>query len=340
MDFFKAVVVFLRAFLVSRASLAAENVALRQQLNVLQRTVKRPKLRWQDRLFWVWLSRLWAGWRACLMLVKPETVIHWHRQGFKLYWRWKSKAGKAGRPKTDAEIRDLIRRMSSENVAWGAPRIQSELQLLGYTVAKATVAKYMVKHPKPPSQNWRTFLDNHVRDIVAIDFFTVPTLTFGILYGFLVLRHDRREVIHFNVTTHPTAQWTAQQIVEAFPWDEAPRYLLRDRDAIFSVYVQQRIQHLDIEEVVTAPRSPWQNPYAERVIGSLRRECLDHVIVLNERHLKRILSSYFAYYHTCRPHLSLERNAPQPRPIQPPDQGQVIALPQVGGLHHCYQRAA
>ena len=340
MDFFKAVVVFLRAFLVSRASLAAENVALRQQLNVLQRTVKRPKLRWRDRLFWVWLSRLWAGWRTCLMLVKPETVIHWHRRGFKQYWCWKSKAGKVGRPKTDAEIRDLIRRMSSENVALGAPRIQSELRLLGYTVAKATVANYMVKHPKPPSQNGRTFLDNHVRDIVAIDFFTVPTLTFGLLYGFLVLRHDRREVIHFNVTAHPTALWTAQQIVEAFPWDEAPRYLLRDRDAIFSAYVQQRIQHLGIEEVVTAPRSPWQNPYAERVIGSLRRECLDHLIVLNERHLKRILSRYLAYYHTCRPHLSLQRNAPQPRPIQPPDQGQVIALPQVGGLHQCYQRAA
>ncbi len=198
----------------------------------------------------------------------------------------------------------------------------------------------MVKHPKPPSQNWRTFLENHVRDIAAVDFFTVPTLNFGILYCFFVLRHDRREVIHFNVTAHPSAQWTAQQIVEAFPWDEAPRYLLRDRDAIFNDYVRQRIQHMGIEEVLTAPRSPWQNPYAERVIGSIRRECLDHVIVLNERHLKRVLSSYFDYYHRCRPHLSLERNAPRPRPIQPPNQGQVIALPQVGGLHHRYQRAA
>ncbi len=194
MDFFKAAALFLRAFLVSHASLAAENMALRQQLNLLQRSVKRPKLRWRDRLFWVWLSRWWTGWRACLMLVKPETVIHWHRRGFKLYWRWKSKAGKVGRPKIEPEIRDLIRRMSFENVAWGAPRIQSELQLLGYTVAKATVAKYMVKHPKPPSQNWRTFLDNHVHDIAAIDFFTVPTLTFGMFYCFFVLRHERREV--------------------------------------------------------------------------------------------------------------------------------------------------
>jgi putative transposase len=222
----------------------------------------------------------------------------------------------------------------------GAPRIPSELQLLGYTVAKATVAKYRVKPPKPPSQNGRTFLDNPVRDIVAIDFFTVPTLTLGILYCFLVLRHDRREVIHFNVTAHPIASWTAQQIVEAFSWDETPRYRLRDRDEIFNAYVPQRIQHRGLEEVVTAPRSPWQNPYVERVIGSIRRECLDHVIVLNERHLKRVLSRYFDYDHHWRTHLSLSMDSPESRPVHLPAQGAVIEYPEVGGLHHHYERRA
>jgi transposase InsO family protein len=221
--------------------------------------------------------------------------------------------------------------MSFDNPSWGAPRILSELLLLGYSVSETTVAKYMPKTRKPPSQTWRTFLANHVPDIVAIDFFTVPTLTFGVLYVVLVLRHEQRQVVHFNVTRHPTAQWTAQQIVDAFPFDEAPRFLLRDRDQIYGAYFRHRVKNMGIEEVVITPQSPWQNPYAERLIGTLRRELLDRVIVLNESHLRRLMTSYLEYYHSVRPHLSLERNAPIPRPIQGPSEGTVIAMPHVGG---------
>jgi len=333
------IISLLRAFLVSRAALVAENLALRQQLAVLQVSGKRPRLRKRDRIFWVWLSRLWSGWRSCLMIVKPETVIRWHRDGFKLYWHWKSR-GKVGRPKMDSEIRRLIRRMWHEHATWGAPRIQSELALLGHDVAESTVAKYMGRARKPPSQAWRTFLENHVFEMVAIDFFVVATVTFRVLYCFLVLRHDRRRVVHFNVTPHPTARWTAQQIVEAFPFDEAPRFLIRDHDGIYDQDFCERVKHLGIEELVIAYRSPWQSPYVERLIGSIRRECLDHVIVFNEAHLLRILTDYFAYYHQARSHLSLERNAPNPRNVEPPSRGRVIAIPQVGGLHHRYTRAA
>ena len=340
MGILKAVLVFLRAMLILKIHLAVENLALRQQLAVCKQSVKRPKLRPRDRVFWVWLSRLWPNWRSALAIVQPESVIRWHRLGFKLYWRWKSRAGKVGRPRIDREIRDLIRRMSLENPTWGAPRILSELLLLGYDVAEGTVAKYMALRRKPSSQTWRPFLDNHVPDIAACDFFTVPTVTFRVLYVFIVLRHDRREVVHFNVTTHPSAEWTARQIVNAFPYEEVPRFLIRDRDGIYGEYFQNRVNSLGIEEVPIAPRSPWQNPYCERVIGSIRRECLDHVIVLDEAHVRRILTDYFAYYHGSRPHLSLDRNSPTPRDVEPPSMGPVIAIAQVGGLHHRYARAA
>ena len=335
----RVIVILLRAFLYPRAALAAENLALRQQLAVLQVSIKRPTLRKRDRLFWVWLSRLWSEWRSCLMIVKPDTVIRWHREGLKLYWRWKSRK-KLGRPKTDAKIRALIRRMARENPTWGAPRIQSELALLGHTVAESTIAKYMKRSCKPPSQTWRTFLENHVSDIVAIDFFVVATVSFRLLYCFIVLRHDRRRVVHFNVTPHPTARWTALQVVQAFPFNEAPRFLIRDRDGIYGQDFCERIAHLGIEEVVIAYRSPWQSPYVERLIGSIRRECLDHMIVFNEAHLIRILTSYFVYYHEVRTHLSLDCNAPIPRQVEPPSHGRVIAIPHVGGLHHRYTRAA
>ena len=330
----------LRALLLPRAAILAENLALRQQLNVLLRTAKRPRWRRVDRIFWVWLSRLWTDWRSCLVLVKPDTVVRWHREGFRLYWRWKSRNRNPGRPKIDAEIRRLIRRIARENPTWGTPRIQSELRLLGYEVAESTVAKYMGRPRKPPSQTWRSFLENHVRDIAAIDFFVVPTARFSLLYCFIVLRHDRRRVVHFNVSQHPTARWAAQQIVEAFPHNEAPRFLIRDRDGIYGLDFQKRVEHMGIEEVITAPRSPWQNSFAERIIGSIRRECLDHVIVFNEAHLLRILTNYFRYYHDARTHLSLERNSPAPRQIEPPEQGPVVAIPHVGGLHHRYTRAA
>ena len=272
--------------------------------------------------------------------MQPDTVVRWHKQGFKLYWRWKSKPKKIGRPQVWREIRDLVRQMCQENPTWGAPRIHSELQLLGYVVSETSVENYMIRDRKPPSQTWRTFLDNHLQDIVAIDFFTVPTATFRILFAFVVLKHDRRKVIHFNVTEYPTAEWTAQQIVEVFPEDTPPRFLIRDRDGIYGKYFQQRVANIGIEEVITAPISPWQNPYVERLIGSIRRECLNYMIVLNERHLRRILSSYFEYYHNSRTHLSLDRNSPIEREVEPPELGRVIAIPQVGGLHHRYRRAA
>jgi transposase InsO family protein len=334
------ILMFLPTMLASRADLLVENLALRQQLAVLKRSVKRPKLRKRDRVFWVWLSTLWSSWRSILLIVQPETVIRWHRLGFKLYWHRKSKPGKSGRPKLDREIRNLIRRMSRENPLWGAPKILSELLLLGYEVSQPTVAKYMVKTRKPPSQDWRTFLSNHMQDIVACDFFTVPTATFRVLYVFIVLSHDRRRIVHFNITANPTAEWTGQQIAESFPFDEAPRFLLRDNDSIYGKDFTKRVESLGIEEVPTAPHSPWQNPYCERVIGSIRRECVDHMIVLNEKHLHRVLTSYFEYYHEARPHLSLDRNAPLPREIEPPSEGEVISIPQVGGLHHRYTRSA
>lgn len=248
--------------------------------------------------------------------------------------------GKPGRPPIEPKTSDLIRRISRENPTWGAPRIVSELALLGYDVVQATVAKYMVRFRKPPSQTWRTFLDNHVPDIAACDFFTIPTVTFRVLYVFIVLRHDRRCVIYFNVTTNPYAEWTAQQVINAFPYEDALRFLIRDRDDIYGDYFKDRVESLGIEEVPIAPRSPWQNPYCERLIGSIRRECLDHVIVLGEAHLKRILSSYFRYYHDSRPHLSLDRNSPAPREVEAPALTEVILIPQVGGLHHRYSRAA
>jgi transposase InsO family protein len=336
----KAIYVLIRAFLLPRLILAAENLALRQQVAVYKHAAKRPKLRVRDRVFWVWLARLWPNWRSALAIVQPETVIKWHRQGFRLYWRWKYRAGKPGGPSIERELRDLIRRMSRENPLWGAPRILSELLLLGYQAAERPVAKYMVRPRKPPSQTWRTFLTNHVPDIAACDFFTVPTVTFRVLYVFIVLRHDRRRVVHFNVTEDPYAEWAAQQIIESFPFEEAPRFLLCDRDGIYSEYFKTRVEGMGIEELPIAPSSPWQNPFCERLIGSIRRECLKHMIILDEDHLRRILKSYVQYYHEARAHLSLERNSPIPRELEPASRGKVISLPQVGGLHHRYARAA
>ncbi len=271
MSICKVLFVLIRGFFVSRSNLILENLALRQQLTVQQRTVKRLKLKSKDRVLWTWLSRIWPEWKSALIIVKSETVIKWNRQGFKLFWRWKSRTNKVGRPRIPKEIRNLIRQMSQENPTWGAPRIQSELKLLGFEIADSTVAKYMIRQKKPPSQTWRTFLKNHVKQIAAIDFFTVPTVRLQILYCFIVLRHHRRQIVHFNVTMHPTARWAAQQITEAFPYDTAPKYLIRDRDGIYGTFFEQRVENMGIEEVLIAPKSPWQNPYCERVIGSIRR---------------------------------------------------------------------
>ena len=314
----------------SHRALALENLALRHQLEVLNRNAKRPRLTNQDRTLLVLISRLWPDWRKPLALVQPDTVIRWHKKGFRLYWKWKSRPRWPGRRKVPKEVRDLIRSMSRANPLWGAPRIHGELLKLGIKLSQATVSKYMVRHRKPPSQNWRAFLKNHAKDIVSVDFFTVPTATFRVLFVFLVLSNERRKVIHFNVTESPTAVWTGQQIVEAFPWDTAPRYLLRDRDSIFGGEFIHRIESMGIKQVLISARSPWQNPYVERIIGSIRRECTDHVIVFNEEHLRRVLKSYFRYYHESRTHLGLEKDCPKSRPVEQPDLGPINSEPMVG----------
>ena len=257
--------------------------------------------------------------------------------GFRLYWRWKSRTGRPGRPAIQKEVRDLIRNMSQANPLWGAPRIHGELLKLGIDVCETTIAKYMVRASKPPSQVWRAFLNNHLTQIVAVDFFVVPTITYRILFVFVVLAHERRRIVDFNVTAHPTAEWTAQQITKAFPWDTASRFLLRDRDKRYGKAFRERTGAMGIKEVLIAPRSPWQNPYAERLIGSIRRERLNHFIVFNESGLRRILRSYFDYYQCSRTHLALEK---EPRTTQPPESGNVVALPLLGGLHHRYERRA
>ncbi len=325
----------------ARAALQAEILAFRHQLLVLQRSKRGHKLRLSsaDRALWVWLSHLWTDWRSALIIVKPETVIGWHRQGFRLYWRWKSRHP-AGRPSVSSDVIELIRRMSLANPRWGAPRIHGELLKLGIQMSQATVAKHMVRHRRPPSQNWRIFLKNHMQTLISADFFVVPTITFRVLFVFVILSHDRRRPIHFAVTANPTAEWTARQLLEAFPWDSAPRYLLRDRDGIYGEKFREAATWLGIREVLTAPKSPWQNPYVERLIGSIRRECLDHIIVLNQIGLHRILKSYFEYYERARTHLSLEKDAPIPRSVQSPALGKVVELPEVGGLHHRYERRA
>lgn len=317
-----------------------ENLALRQQLSIYHHSKKRPKIRLRDRLFWILASRYWEKWKNALIIVKPETVIGWHRKGFKLYWTWKSRKRGPGRPKISIEIRNLINIMANENPTWGAPRIHGELLTLGIEIDETTVSNYLKRFwsGKSPSQTWRTFLENHMHNTFAIDFFTVPTVKFRVLYVFIVLLHENRKIIHFNVTANPSAEWTAQQIVEACPWDCAPKYLLRDRDGIYGKVFQNRVRGMGIEEIKIAAKSPWQNPYCERIIGSIRKDCVNHLVALNEEHLKCRLSEYFKYYHEDRTHLGLDKDSPIGRPVQKkPESGKVIALRRVGGLHHRYE---
>jgi len=283
---------------------------------------------------------LWSGWQNALTFVQPRTVMAWQQKRFREHWRRLSQGRKPGRPPVAKEVRELIRRMSRVNPTWGSPRIVGELRMLGIEVAKSTVEKYRAQPRKPPSPTWQTFLKNHVQDLVSLDFFVVPTVACRVLFVLVILAHHRRRVVHFNVTEHPTAAWTAQQVIDAFPWDEAPRYLLRDRNRIYSASFPQRVRTMGIEAVVIAPRSPWQNPYVERLIGSIRRECLDHVIVLHERHLRRLLTGYFDYYHQWRTHRALDMDCPLQRPVQLPEVGLIREVPEVGGLHHHYERQA
>jgi transposase InsO family protein len=330
----------IRSSLTNQTELALENLALRQQLAILNRKRSRPSLRRRDRLFWFCLSAIWQKWRKSLIVVKPETVVRWHRKGFALYWKRLSNRKGVGRPGTGKDIRDLVRKMANANPTWGSPRVHGELQKLGIKISERTVARLMPRKRKPPSQTWRTFLDNHVKDFVSIDFFVAPTVTFRILFVLVILAHDRRRVVHYNVTEHPTAYWTGEQIIQAFPGGSEPRYLLRDRDSIYGQDFRERIRAMGIEEIRTAPQSPWQNTFCERLIGSVRQDCLNHVIILGESHLRRILARYFRYYNKYRTHLSLAKDAPEPRSIQKSELGKVIEIPEVGGLHHHYERRA
>jgi transposase InsO family protein len=320
----------------SKCQLEAENVALRHQVMVLRRQARgRVHLTNLDRLFLVQLYRWFPSILRVLAIVQPETVIRWHRAGFRCYWRWKSRP-RGGRPQISGELRALIRQMSIENPLWGAPRIHGELLKLGFEVAQSSVAKYMVKRVGPPSQRWEAFLRNHAPEIAAMDLFVVPTVGFNLLYTFVIVRLDRRELVWLGVTGNPTAEWIARQITEAFPWNEAPRYLIRDEDGIYGDRVRRRIEAMGIRDRPIARGSPWQNGYAERLIGSIRRECLDHVVILGAAHLQRILRAYAHYYNNLRTHRSLDKDAPTRRSVQ--SVGRITSQAVVGGLHHQYGR--
>jgi transposase InsO family protein len=322
-----------------------ENVALRQQLGVFKRTLPQPRFSASDKLFWVILRRCWPEWQRALVLIQPETVVHWHRAGFKLYWTWLSRHRVcAGRKSVSRDLRDLIFRMVAENPAWGAPRIHGELKMLGFNVSESTVLRWMRKAPRnpEPAKRWAAFLSNHREAIAAMDFFTVPTLAFGVLYCFFVIAHDRRRILHFNVTKHPTSAWVIQQLREAFPYDTSQKYLIHDRDAIFNTEVRETIGAIGLKSIRTAFKSPWQNGVAERFVGSCRRDLLDHVIVLNEHHLKRLMTDYVRYYHDDRTHLGLAKQTPADREAVKGTvaNAKVVSLPRLGGLHHRYDRAA
>jgi transposase InsO family protein len=309
-----------------RSRLEAENAALRHQLIVLRRMLRgRPRLTNNDRWFFIQLYRWFPSILQVVTIIRPETLVRWHR------------AGPGRRPQIETNLRVLIRRMSIENPLWGAPRIHGELLKLGFEVAQSSVAQYMVKRRGPPNQGWRTFLRNHAPDIAAMDLFIVPTIGFDLLYAFVIVRLDRRDLVWINVTTNPTAEWIAHQITEAFPWDDAPQYLIRDLDRIYGTCVTRRVPAMGIRDKPTASASPWQNGFAERLIGSIRRECVDHFVVLGEAHLRRILRAYARYYNDIRTHRSLDKDAPVSRPIQ--RTGTIRSRAILGGLHHHYVRA-
>src|ERR1700722_6096832 len=321
----------------SKLRLRLRNAVLRHQLIVLRRSLHgRVRLTNHDRWFLIELYRRFPSILQVLTIIRPETLVRWHRAGFRCYWRWKSRP-LGGRPQINTELRALIRRMSMENPLWGAPRIHGELLKLGFEVAQSSVAKYMVKRRSSPSQGWRTFLHNHAPDIAAMDLFIVPTIGFDLLYAFVIVRLDRRDLVWINVTTHPTAEWVARQITEAFPWDGAPGYMIRDRDRIYGSVVTRRLRSMGIRDKPTAPASLWQNGVAERLIGLIRRECVDHIIVLSEMHLCRVLKSYTDYYNSVRTHRSLNKDAPVTRQIQ--RIGSIKSHAILGGLHHHYTRA-
>ena len=329
----------LRAAVRSRGDLAAENLLLRQQLAILARpTRKRPRLRPLDKLFWVLIRAVRRDWRRHLVLVRPDTVVRWHRQGWKLFWRWRSR-GRLGRPRLSGEVRALIARMARENPTWGSERIRGELLKLGIAASKRSIQQYRQRGPaRPPSQSWRTFLANHRPQCWAADLFAVQTLTFRTLYVLLFITHGRRELVHLNVTAHPTAAWVWRQLIDATPWGRKPRYLLRDRDAVYGAEFVPRARHLGIRTLLSPVRAPRANAIAERVVRTLRNECLDRLVILNERHLRAVLAEFVAYYNADRPHRGLALDTPKPavRPVT----GPVRSRPVLGRLHQVYERAS
>src|SRR5215813_401759 len=342
---FRLLKLLLRVFhrcLRSRKELLLENLVLRQQLAVLKQRNRRPKLRRFDKLFWIVIQRVWRGWQKSLLIVSPDTVVRWHREGFRQFWCWRSRH-EAGRKRICKEIRELILQMASENPTWGAPRIRGELLKLGFDVSERTASRSMRRAPKKRDQSrqWKAFLTNHRDVIAAMDFLTVPTLSFSVLYCFFVIAHDRRRILHFNVTKHPSSLWIAQQLREAFPAEHQHEFLIFDRDAKFGHEVLSAMEAVELRSVRTSFRSPWQNGVAERWVGSCRRELLDHVIALNKRHLKRLLSEYIRYYHNDRTHLGLKKETPGKRKtaVRRGD-CRVLSMPRLGGLHHRYDRAA
>ena len=316
--------------------LAAENIALRHQVSVLRRKhLGRIRVSRIDRLFLSWLTKVFPSVLDAIVIVKPETVLRWHRHGFRLLWRWKSR-NLGGRPIIDKELRDLIKMIARDNPLWGAPRIHGELLKLGFDVSESTVSKYLKRTYRPKGQSWKTFISSHKEAIAAVDLFTVPTVGFKILYGIAILHLGSRKLVWTNATYHPTAEWIANQVSQAFPWETAPQYLVRDRDASYGKVFKRRLDAMGIRDRPTAYRSPWQNGYVERVIGSIRRECLDHTIIFGEAHLRRTLKSYARYYNRARTHLSLEKDSPVPRPVE--HDGAIVKRQHLGGLHHEYRR--
>ena len=332
----------LRRSLRPRSALLLENLALRQQLAVYRRRGARPRLRAGDRCFWSLLARMWPDWRSPLLFVQPETVIRWHRTAWRRYWTWKSRKRGPGRPRIDSALRELIPRLARENPRWGVVRIVGELRALGYDVSARTVRRYRRRAlRRPPSQSWRAFLHNHASAIWAVDLFTVQTLTLRTVYVLVFIAHGRRRVSHVNVTRHPTAQWIWRQVVEGTPWGAQPRYLIRDHDRSYGKDFIHRAARIGITTIVTPIRAPNANAVAERVIGTLRRECLDHMIVLNEQHLLQVLSEYVEHYNRKRPHRALALDSPDGRSPPPiPKSGRVVSRPVLGGLHHEYEWAA
>jgi putative transposase len=335
----KTILLFFLQSFKTNSQLKLEHIFLLKQLEIYQRREPKLMIKGPDRLFFSLMVKIFTNWRDRIFLVKPDTLIKWHRSGFRIFWRRKTKSSKGGRPKINKEIIELLRQMVIENPLWGVPRVHGELLKLEYEVSQTTVQRYFPKRGgKTIGQRWKTFPRNHSKDIISVDFLTVPTINFKLLYVLVVIDHHRRKLMHFNVTKNPNPNRTLQQIRNMLFENKTPKYLIRDRDSKYGGYFSAGVQQFGIKQLLTSYRSPWQNGYVERVIGSIKRECFDHVIVLNENHLRTIMTDYVSYYNKYRTHLRLNKYSPEGRPVQ--REGKVYKIPVVNGLHHVYLRQA